>query len=350
MKQIFKHFIFILLLIVLNITQLSSRVQAATNPYSQTGPYGTNCTWYAWQMAYEKAGVVLPAWHNAKDWYNDAINSGYTVGTTPQANSIIVWGGWTSYGHVGYVEKVEGNTLYVWDSTGPCIEKNDPEYQACMANSTNEDTDRACKENAKKGACSYTISPDLYGITGYIYLNYAPKVTTPSPTPSSSPTPSPSPTPTPEIIPKSNNTNLKSIELSSGTIAFTNDNLEYKIEVENEVKQLKVNATAEDEKATVEGLGDYELSVGENKITITVKAEDDSTKDYIINVIRKDKEQEATPETPQENSHEPKDNTNDNQIILLSIPIIFIIILMLVMIILKSKGKKKRKSQTQKQK
>lgn len=110
MKQIFKHFIFILLLIVLNITQLSSRVQAATNPYSQTGPYGTNCTWYAWQMAYEKAGVVLPAWHNAKDWYNDAINSGYTVGTTPQANSIIVWGGWTSYGHVGYVEKVEGNT------------------------------------------------------------------------------------------------------------------------------------------------------------------------------------------------------------------------------------------------
>ena len=46
-------------------------------------------------MAYEKAKVVLPAWHNAKDWYNDAINSGYTVGTTSSLleaiNSFGIW-------------------------------------------------------------------------------------------------------------------------------------------------------------------------------------------------------------------------------------------------------------------
>ena len=127
-----------------------SDVKAVTNPYSQTGPYGTNCTWYAWNMAYQKAGVVLPGWGNAKDWYYDAMNAGYSVGTTPKANSIVVWGGWTSYGHVGYVESVGDNTLYVWDSTGPCIDETDPSYQECMANSWCEDTDRVCKENAKR--------------------------------------------------------------------------------------------------------------------------------------------------------------------------------------------------------
>lgn len=79
------------------------RVSAATNPYNKSGPYGTNCTWYAWKMASEKGGVNLPGFGNAKNWYNDAKKAGYSVGTEPKNNSIIVWGGWTSYGHVGYV-------------------------------------------------------------------------------------------------------------------------------------------------------------------------------------------------------------------------------------------------------
>ena len=96
MKKI-KIIIFLLIINVLSI----SGVNAASNPYKQSGPYGTNCTWYAWKMAYEKAGVTLPGWGNAKEWYSDAKRAGYSVGTTPKANSIIVWGGWTSYGHVG---------------------------------------------------------------------------------------------------------------------------------------------------------------------------------------------------------------------------------------------------------
>ena len=202
-----------------------NNVQAASNPYKQAGPYGTNCTWYAWKMAYEKAGVALPGWGNAKEWYNDAKNSGYSVGKIPKANSIIVWGGWTSYGHVGYVEKVSGNTLYVWDSTGPCIDKNSQTYKDCIANSVSEDTDRICKQNAPKVACEYTISPDEYGITGYIYLNGVPQKSSYT---------------APKVeIKKSNNANIKAIKLSDGKIEIKQDVLKYEVKVKNETDNLK---------------------------------------------------------------------------------------------------------------
>lgn len=258
--------------------------KAATNPYSPSGPYGTNCTWYAWNMAYERAGVALPGFGNAKDWYSDARNAGYSVGTTPQANSIIVWGGWTSYGHVGYVESVEGNILHVWDSTGPCIDRESEEFQNCMAQSVNEDTDRVCYQNAKRIACEYTISPDQYGITGYIYLNSAPKTTAYSKNTSPS-----QPTPTPEPL-KSNNTNLKKIELSSGNLTFKPDVFEYQVTVENSVNEIEIKAEVEDEKATVEGTGKHVLTIGPNEVTLTVKAEDGTTKEYKLTILRKMKE------------------------------------------------------------
>ena len=70
---------------------------AVANPYS----YG-QCTWGAWNYAYNNAGVALPQLHNAGDWYNNAKNLGYAVGTEPRRNSIVVWSG-GQYGHVAYV-------------------------------------------------------------------------------------------------------------------------------------------------------------------------------------------------------------------------------------------------------
>ena len=154
-----KHLISLVISLLLCSNNILN-VYAASNPYSESGPYGTNCTWYAWKMANERAGISLPGWGNAKNWYNDAKKDGYEVGTTPRANSIIVWGGWTSYGHVGYVETVKDNILYVWDSTGPCVDRNDPEFIECMENGTSEETDKICYANAKRVACEYTISPD----------------------------------------------------------------------------------------------------------------------------------------------------------------------------------------------
>lgn len=166
----------IVLIIIVSVLFIPN-VYAIANPYNKTSSYGTNCTWYAWKMAKEKGGVTLPGWGNAKDWYKDAKADGYSVGSSPKAKSIVVWGSWTSKGHVGYVEKVSGDTIYVWDSTGPCIDEEDPEYINCIMNGVSEETDKICRQNAKKVACKYSISNPDYPITGFIYLTNTPKVT-----------------------------------------------------------------------------------------------------------------------------------------------------------------------------
>lgn len=79
-----------LLLILILFFVFPTIINAATNPYKKTSSYGTNCTWYAWQMAYEKGGVTLPGWGNAKEWYKDAKNDGYSVGTTAKDKFIFL--------------------------------------------------------------------------------------------------------------------------------------------------------------------------------------------------------------------------------------------------------------------
>ena len=77
----------------------------ASNPY-----YGgwSNCTWSAWQLVYEATGVALPRLGNAGEWYANAMAYGYTVSTTPRANSVGVWSG-----HVVYVTAVDGSNIYI---------------------------------------------------------------------------------------------------------------------------------------------------------------------------------------------------------------------------------------------
>ena len=287
MKNFKRNLIIIMLVTIMNVFSYSE-VLAASNPYNQKGPYGINCTWYAWKMAYEKAGISLPGWGNAKNWYNDAKNDGYIVGTTPKANSIIVWGGWTSYGHVGYVETVEGNILHVWDSSMTCIDREEATYQECMANSVSEETDLVCFNNAKRIACEYTISPDEFGITGYIYLSESPK----TPTSSSSQNSNNSSTKvesSSEEKKKSNNTYLNSIILSNGSLEFDKEVMEYSLEVENEIDKIEINATVDDKKSTIKGIGEYELNIGVNEIKLSVTAEDNSIREYLIKITRQDK-------------------------------------------------------------
>lgn len=349
MRKIVKYLKIMLLVMFIYMIEITN-VNAATNPYAATGPYGTNCTWYAWNMAYEKAGVALPGFGNAKEWYNDAKNAGYSVGTTPRANSIIVWGGWTSYGHVGYVERVEGNTLYVWDSTGPCIDRDDPELIECIANGVSEETDKICYANAKRGACEYTISPDLYGITGYIYLDEAPK--TPSSSSSSNQT-----TTIPEkeesvpvVEPKSNNANLASIELSSGEVLFDPEILEYDIEVGNEVDVITISAIVEDGTATVDGMGDYSLNVGLNEIKLIVTAEDGSTKEYLLRITRDEPQEQVLPEEVEPEVEEVKKADSQDRYLWMTIMGIEIVVLLLSSIILFFLFKKRKQKNIEKEK
>lgn len=97
----------------------SSAGYTSANPFAQASSDSFmligQCTWYAWGRAYEKTGAKLPCLGNANTWYSVAAANGYSVGTTPRANSIVVWNGTNGYGHVGFVEAVSGSTVYITD-------------------------------------------------------------------------------------------------------------------------------------------------------------------------------------------------------------------------------------------
>ena len=166
----FKIYVFTLLCIL--SFEIFMTVRAAGNPYKSTGPYGINCTWYTWDKVKNMQGVSLPAWGNAKTWYNSAKKAGFKVGIKPQSNSIIVWD-ITEYGHVAYVEKVSGEYMYIWDSDKYCIDEDDPEFIECDSNSYDESSQTACRKKAKRAACKletsiYTADYKTIGFIGNI--------------------------------------------------------------------------------------------------------------------------------------------------------------------------------------
>lgn len=87
---------------------------------------------------------------------------------------------------------------------------------------------------------------------------------------------------------RSNNNYLSGLTLSSGTISFDKEILEYETTVLYEVEKIDLEIETEDSKATYEVSGNKELVVGENIVTIKVTAENESTKEYKIKVIRKE--------------------------------------------------------------
>lgn len=104
--------------------------------------------------------------------------------------------------------------------------------------------------------------------------------------------------------PKSGNANLKSLEVlgsdgSEVTLSpiFTSNIYEYDASVPGRVKMISINAIMEDEKANmvISNNANEELISGENnKITITVTAEDGTKKAYVINIRRDSLTSDAT--------------------------------------------------------
>lgn len=101
----------------------AAMVTAAGNPYPTTqdvdrdGLYEIPCTRFAWQCVYDRQGIALPAWGNAVNWWQSAINQGYAVGNEPVPGSIAVWSG-DYYGHVAYVTANLGNNRFTVDEGG----------------------------------------------------------------------------------------------------------------------------------------------------------------------------------------------------------------------------------------
>ena len=86
---------------------------------------------------------------------------------------------------------------------------------------------------------------------------------------------------------KSSNNNLKELSIDGYQLVKADAN-NYTLEVPNDVTSIKINATSEDSKAKVTGIGNHDIKVGENNIEVTVTAENGSENRINIKVTRKD--------------------------------------------------------------
>ena len=90
---------------------------------------------------------------------------------------------------------------------------------------------------------------------------------------------------------KSSNNSLKSLEIEGIKInpVFNKDKLDYTAVVSGDKEKVYIKAEVEDEKASIEGLGEKELKEGINKFEIIVTAENGISKKYVITITRKEK-------------------------------------------------------------
>lgn len=85
----------------------------------------------------------------------------------------------------------------------------------------------------------------------------------------------------------SKNNNLKTLTVDGYELVKV-DNKNYTLSVSNNVTSIKVNATAEDTKAKVSGIGKHDLKVGDNNIEVVITSESGAKNIIKIKVTRKD--------------------------------------------------------------
>lgn len=88
----------------------------------------------------------------------------------------------------------------------------------------------------------------------------------------------------------STNAYLKSITVGDYQLTpeFNKETLEYSVEVENEIENVKVSASKADATASITGTGDIALTEGNNKVEIIVTAQKGNTLTYVVNIYRKE--------------------------------------------------------------
>ena len=86
------------------------------NPFAAR--YSDQCTYYAEQRMANQTSRYMPVYGNAYQWGTQARAGGWTVGTTPAVNSVVVFPAGSfgsSVGHVAWVVAVSGNQLRIQD-------------------------------------------------------------------------------------------------------------------------------------------------------------------------------------------------------------------------------------------
>lgn len=116
---------------------------------------------------------------------------------------------------------------------------------------------------------------------------------------------------------------LKSLSVSgySLTPTFSMYETAYSLIVPNNVSSVVVSAEAEYAKTTISGTGTKNLAVGTNVVTITTKAQNGSTRNYSINIVRQGATNEGTTVTmPSISSSSCKVNSNETITGITSLP------------------------------
>ena len=281
---------------------------AAANPYGKYqdlyGVKTVRCTWYAWQEAYNNAGVALPGWGNAQTWYNLAAQAGFSVGQVAKANSIAVWSSSDAYGHVAYVVSVDSDGVYMTVNEGGMPDAVD-------------------SEGIIIGSRKSTSAANLIG---FIYLSDAPKNNSNSTSSNSSNTNNK----------LSSNKNITSLEIDIEDFSFDQNIFEYNLEVPYNKQIISIKGSPEDAKAIITGLGDKALQVGINTYPIIITAEDGSFIEYTINITRLEKEIK----TYDTNKYVEEENKNNNIILIIGISTGVIILVIITGIVIYKKKKK----------
>lgn len=83
---------------------------------------------------------------------------------------------------------------------------------------------------------------------------------------------------------------LSSLKVDSYNLDFSSNKTEYNLEVPNEVSAVNIEATTTKTTSKASGLGVKSLTLGQNRIVVTVTAENGTTTDYVININRLDAE------------------------------------------------------------
>lgn len=137
---------------------------------------------------------------------------------------------------------------------------------------------------------------------------------------------------TPVVYYYSSNNYLKTLEIEGYEITFDKETLEYKIKVKSDVTSLDIKAIPESNKSRVEITGNEKFKKGNNTVTITVTAEDGSTREYKITVDKEANKKDALTEI--------EDSSNTAEKIVIIILIILVVLGLLYLIFKKDDEEK----------
>ena len=90
--------------------------------------------------------------------------------------------------------------------------------------------------------------------------------------------------------PKSSNNNLKSLWVDGSTLSpeFNQDTLEYTASFEPGTEKVVINGEKADGYASINGLGEKEVTEGDNRFEVVVTSETGNSKTYVVNVVVKE--------------------------------------------------------------